>query len=69
MNLYPSNFFEPIIFDKNESLNQNKTASLSNSLLKNNNRSIFINLQKEDDEVKELLDLLEEKRKYKNIIY
>ena len=68
MNLYPSNFFEPIIFDKNESLNQNKTASLSSSLLKNN-RSIFINLQKEDDEVKELLDLLEEKRKYKYIIY
>ena len=68
MNLYPSNFFEPIIFDKNESLNQNKTASLSSSLLKNN-RSIFINLQKEDDEVKELLELLEGKRKYKYIIY
>ncbi len=52
---FPSDFFEPIspsiYFNKNE-----------NNLSKS--KSTYVNLQKEEEEDKELIDLLDGKRKY-----
>ena len=58
---FPSDFFEPICSPTNS--NPAKSINFNNS---NRTRSTFVNLQKEEEEDKVLLDLLEGKRK---IIY
>jgi hypothetical protein len=51
---FPSDFFEPISPSMHSIKNEN---SLSKS------KSIYVNLQKEEEEDKELIDLLDGKRK------
>ena len=62
---FPSDFFEPISSSTN-SINK-KSINFNNT---NKAKSIYVNLQKEEEEDKELLDLLNGKRKLKiNIIF
>ena len=58
---FPSDFFDPIYSPSNS--NQSKSINYNNI---NKTKSTYVNLQKEEEEDKELLDLLEGKRK---IIY
>ena len=60
---FPSDFFDPINSPKNT--NQIKPIIPSCA---NKSKSTFISLQKEEDEVKELIDLLDGKRKKIEII-
>ena len=55
---FPSDFFDPIVSPTNS--NQNKPIEYINT---NKSKSTFVNLQKEEEEDRELLDLLEGKRK------
>ena len=55
---FPSDFFDPIYSPSNS--NQPKSINYNN---KNKTKSTYVNLQKEEEEDKELLDLLDGKRK------
>ena len=55
---FPSDFFEPINTPSNSS--HNKPIYYNSG---NKTRSIYVNLQREEEEDRELLDLLEGKRK------
>lgn len=55
---FPSDFFEPICSPTNS--NHIKSFKFNNP---NGTKSTYVNLQKEEEEDKELLDLLEGKRK------
>ena len=55
---FPSDFFEPIKAKEREAKTENKNFEYKP-------KSIYIDISKEDEEDKELLSLLEEKRKKK----
>lgn len=56
---FPSDFFEPIYSSTNS-----KQIRLINFNNKNNTKSTYVNLQIEEEEDKELLDLIDGKCKY-----
>ena len=62
---FPSDFFEPIY----SPTNSNHIKSINYNNQGNKTKSTYVNLQKEEEEDKELLDLLDGKRKYIILIY
>ena len=61
---FPSDFFEPIYSSKNQ-----KQIKLINYNNKNNSKSTYVNLEIEEEEDKELLDLIDGKCKEKIFNY
>lgn len=61
---FPSDFFEPIYSSTNS-----KQIKLINYNNKNNTKSTYVNLQIEEEEDKELLDLIDGKCKKKYLLF